>query len=141
MLPLSSSGKRIPYSPEYTPLTFFVQQENSLLSLLREGKVDLGSFLETGYQRLLPSERIKAFEIISDAAFVNKRSQHYPMLKARFNPNNQYKVRTVHLGQEKTYECFRFQGNFHIGVQLFLKESFIIEAVRIKPPAWVPSGN
>jgi hypothetical protein len=119
------------------PPSFFWKNENSLLSALRNGTIELNSFIENGYHQLKPGERMKAFEIISNASYVKKHSIDYPLLKARFNPKNQYRVKTFNLVVEHIYECFMFEGKFHTGAQLFLKESYITEVVRIASQDWV----
>ena len=111
--------------------------DNSMLSALREGEVALASFVDNEYHQLSPAERSRAFEIISCPSFVKKHSAAYPLIKARFNPGNQYRVKTFYKEKENVYDCFRFEGRFHTGAALFLKESYITEVVRLVCPGVV----
>lgn len=112
-------------------LSSFIRNGNSVLAALRKGNVELSSFAENAWHRLRPKERVEAFEIIRDTSFVKKHSKDYRLLKARFNPKNQYRVKTFYMGKENVYECFMFEGKFHTGAQLFLNENYITEVVQI----------
>lgn len=113
------------------PRNFFFHHESYALSALMEGNVDLGSFAENDYHHLTPTERKKAYELVTHPTFLNRHSEDYRLLKARLNPRNQYRVKTRSSGKENVYECFLFEGKFHTGAELFLKESCIVEVTRI----------
>lgn len=128
-----SAMKRPKYNCDISskPSSAFFLNENSVLSALLRGSVELSYFIENDYHELRPEERVKAFEIICDASFIKKHFIDYRLLKARLNPKKQYRVKIFYMGKENVYECFKFEGKFHTGAQLYLNENYITGVVRI----------
>jgi len=133
MLATTAAMKPAIFGRSFTaePSSFTFPGDHSSLAALREGRRSLASFVENDYHLLTPQERMIAFEIISDPSFIKKHAEDYLLLKARFNPANQYRVKTFYQGKENVYQCFSFEGKFFTGAALFLNESKITEVERI----------
>jgi hypothetical protein len=107
------------------------QYDNKMLSELCQDRVAITSFIENDFHQLTPRERSRVFEIISSPSFAKKSGTDLRLMKTRFDPANQYRVKTLFQGKEEVYDCFRFEGRFHIGTQLILKESYITGIARL----------
>ncbi len=80
------------FSAKPSSLTFSF--DHSSLAALRKGSIILASSVENDYYLLTPQQRIEAFKIISNPSFIKKHAEDYLLLKAKFNPGNQYRVKT-----------------------------------------------
>lgn len=47
------------------------------------------------------------------------------LFEARYNPNNQYIVKTDYKGEKKDYECFYYNNNYHTNIRTSIQEEYI----------------
>lgn len=50
------------------------------------------------------------------------------LFEARYNPDNQYKVIT----KDNSYDCFKWNGKYHISISTSILEKFILDVVKIE---------
>ena len=110
-------------------------EQNNLFSALAEGSVAPDSVVEQEYHQLTKAERLHFFTLLCQSSFAGLKGADYRLLKARFDPANQYRIIASSRGKKDVFECFKFEGRYHIGRQLFIKESLITSVSRIAPSA------
>ena len=52
---------------------------------------------------------------------------------ARFNPDNQYMVKTLHEGKEQEHRAFKMGDRYYTGTTTFIAEEYITETTKFTP--------
>lgn len=64
---------------------------------------------------------------------------------ARYNPDNQYVVKTIHNGIEEVYDAFLQEGRYYIKSNQFISEEYITSVEKIEheedDKTTLPQGN
>ena len=63
---------------------------------------------------------------------LNAGNEDARIFEARFNPENQYKVRTDFYGEEQTFVCFKLDGLYYTEPKKFIAEQFVKSVEKIK---------
>lgn len=79
------------------------------------------------YHELNENERRKLFEWITKNHKFTNEDDDCRLFYARFNPENQYIVKTEFQGKKETHECFRFNDRFHMSKSRFIEPKYIID--------------
>jgi hypothetical protein len=87
------------------------------------------------YHALTENERKKLFDWVNRCYGMEhgleNRNEDCLLFNARFDKENQYKVRCQFQGEEKTVDCFKWNDRYHISKTQSLLEEYIIEATRV----------
>lgn len=86
------------------------------------------------YHVLTENERQRLFEWINrcdNFTYNLPTNEDCQLFNARFDKENQYKVRCQYHGEEKTVECFKWKNRYHISKTQSLLEEYIIEATKV----------
>lgn len=59
------------------------------------------------YHVLTSDERCRLYEWISRNIYFDVTNEDYALFSARYNPENQWQVKTSHKGKEEVVECFK----------------------------------
>ena len=62
---------------------------------------------------------------------IENKNEDCLLFNARFDKENQYKVRCQFQGEEKTVDCFKWKDRYHISKTQSLLEEYIIEATKV----------
>lgn len=65
---------------------------------------------------------------------IEKKNRDCLLFDARYNPNNQYKVKVYNkaLDKEETYECFKFNDWYYIKIDVSINDEFIVDIEKIE---------
>jgi hypothetical protein len=87
------------------------------------------------YHVLTENERERLFEWVNRCSgmehSLESNNEDCHLFNARFDKENQYKVRCQYHGEEKTVECFKWNNRYHISKTQSLLEEYIIEATKV----------
>ena len=88
------------------------------------------------WDQMSESERSRLFEWLN-------RNPQYPeslekeedtkVFHARFDPENQYMVKTNYNGEQKEIRAFKFGGRYYTGLNTFIFEDYISEVTKYVP--------
>ncbi len=88
------------------------------------------------YNVLTKLERGNLFEwVCREDAFkhgIENKNEGCQLFYDRYNPDNQYKVKTLFKDKEDTVECFKYKDRFHTSRNTSIQEEFITEIEKIK---------
>lgn len=79
------------------------------------------------YFELSKDESNKFFEWICKNSRFDLENEACKLFYDRFNPDNQYTVKTLYEGIEKVYDCFLHNGKYHISKTQSVYEKCIID--------------
>jgi hypothetical protein len=86
------------------------------------------------YHTLTENERERLFDWVNRCYGMEhglqNRNEDCLLFNARFNKENQYKVRCQFQGEEKTVDCFKWNDRYHISKTQSILEEYIIEATK-----------
>jgi len=89
------------------------------------------------YNVLTKNERANLFEWVGreDALKhgIENKNEDCELFYARYNPYNQYLVKTLFKGKEDTVECFKYKDRYHTTRNTSISEDFITEIKKIEP--------
>ena len=87
------------------------------------------------YHVLTENERERLFEWVNRCPGMEhgleSNNEDCLLFNARFDKENQYKVRCQYHGEEKTVECFKWNNRYHISKTQSILEEYIIEATKV----------
>jgi hypothetical protein len=84
------------------------------------------------YYQLSGSEREKLFGWITKNNCFDLSNEDCNWFYDRYNPDNQYQVKTLYEGKEELNDCFLHNGKYHINKSQSVYEKYIIDAVKKK---------
>ena len=82
------------------------------------------------YQVLTSGERLNLFEWINKNPSFNLSNEDCQLFNARFDPDNQYQVKTLYEGTEESRECFKWKDKYHLSKSTSIAEDYIIEVCK-----------
>lgn len=86
------------------------------------------------YHVLTENERERLFDWINRCYGMEHgletQNEDCLLFNARFDPNNQYKVKTQYRGEESEIDCFKWKNKYHISKTTSIDENYILD---IKP--------
>lgn len=82
--------------------------------------------IDIHYHELTQDERKRLFTWITEHPKFTNEDEDCRLFYARFNPENQYIVKTEFEGKIEEHECFRFNDNFHMTKSRFIAPEYII---------------
>ena len=82
--------------------------------------------LTTHYERLTPAERQQMFTYITENGRFSNSDDDCQWFYARYNPNNQYVVRTEHEGRRQTIKAFRKDDRFWTTPKQFIAPQYVV---------------
>lgn len=88
------------------------------------------------WEKMSEGERMNMFEWLNRNDFYKEsleKEEDTQIFHARFNPDNQYMVKTNFDGQEKEYRAFKLGEKFYIGTTTFIAEEYILESIKFIP--------
>lgn len=85
------------------------------------------------YSQMSEDERQRAFKWITEKDSFNLENEDCRVFFARFNPNNQYTVKTEFEGKKEIHTCFRYNDEYHISKSTRIEQKFIIDVTKIEP--------
>ena len=86
------------------------------------------------YHVLTENERERLFEWINKCdnfTYNLDKNEDCQLFNARFDKENQYKVRYQFQGEERTVDCFKWNNRYHISKTQSILEEYIIEATKV----------
>jgi len=87
------------------------------------------------YNVLTKRERADLFEWVTrEYAFekgMENKNEDCELFYTRYNPNNQYLVKTLFKGKEEEVECFKHKDLYHTTRQTSINEDFITDIKKI----------
>ncbi len=83
------------------------------------------------YYVLTQDERNKLFEWINRNSSFDLKEEDCQLFYDRYNPDNQYKVKTLFKGKEDVVECFKYKDSYHTSRTTSIQEEFITEITKI----------
>lgn len=87
------------------------------------------------YHILTKRERADLFEWVTrEYAFENgmeNKNEDCELFYARYNPDNQYLIKTLFKGKEGESECFKYKDRYHTSRSTSINEDFIKEIIKI----------
>ena len=89
------------------------------------------SLIDVHYKKMLPSERRKAFEWLKDK--LDLENEDCRVFYARFNPDNQYRIRCLYNGKAQEMECFLMDDKYHTEQNRYVSEDYITNVEKIEP--------
>ncbi len=92
--------------------------------------------IDKHYHELTQNERSRLFEWIgredSFKSGIENNNEDCELFYARYNPDNQYKVKTLFKAKEDIVECFKYKDRYHTSRNTSIQEDFITEIEKIK---------
>ena len=90
--------------------------------------------IDKHYHSLTVNERLSLFGWINrnnqfENSLANK-NEDCLLFNARFDKENQYKVKTFYLTVTKITDCFKWQGKYHLSKSKSVNEEYIVEVVK-----------
>lgn len=89
------------------------------------------------YKVLTKNERANLFEWVGrEDDFkhgIENKNEGCELFYARYNPDNQYLVKTLFKGKEEEVECFKHKDRYHTSINSSINEDFITEIKKIEP--------
>ena len=82
------------------------------------------------YHVLSPDERKRLFEWITRNSYVQTDNEDFQIFVARYNPENQYSVKTLINGTENNLECFKWKDRYHTSKTTSIIEDYIVEITK-----------
>lgn len=87
------------------------------------------------YHSLTKRERADLFEWVTrEYAFENgmeNKNEDCELFYSRYNPDNQYLVKTLFKGKEEEVKCFKHKDRYHTSRNTSINEDFIKEIIKI----------
>jgi hypothetical protein len=87
------------------------------------------------YHTLTENERERLFEWVNRCSGMEHgieiKNEDCLLFNARFDKENQFKVRCNFQGEERTEYCFKWKNRYHISKTQSLLEEYIIEAIKV----------
>ncbi len=84
---------------------------------------------------LTKDERDRVFEWINrNDRFtngINDKNEDCELFYSRYNPDSQYKVKTLFKGKEDIVECFKYKDRYHTSRTTSINEDFITKITKI----------
>lgn len=84
------------------------------------------------YHILTPNERAKLFEWINRSSSMDVKNEDCALFNARFDPKNQYKVKTLYKDKEDVVEVFLWKDRYHTSRSTSVLKEYIIEIKSIE---------
>lgn len=85
------------------------------------------------YHVLTEEEREKLYEWINkNPSFqysLKNNNEDCLVFNARYNPENQYKVKTLYKNKEEIIDCFKFNDKYHTSINTSINEDYMLLAV------------
>ncbi len=78
------------------------------------------------YHSMTKNERIRMFKYITDDSFFDKEIETNKHFIARFNPDNQYLIKTKYKKKEEEIECYKYNGDYHTKKNKYIAKEYII---------------
>ena len=75
------------------------------------------------YEQMTENERKRFYDLISPNLDLN--NEDCRNFYARFNPKNQYKVKTTYNGDTKEQDAYLLDGKYHISKYMSINENYI----------------
>lgn len=87
------------------------------------------------YNVLTNEERVRLYEWInrnySMQYSLEKGNEDCELFNARFNPDNQYIVKTLYNGKEEDYNVFKYKDRYHTSKNSSILEEYITDIIKI----------
>lgn len=87
------------------------------------------------YHTLTENERERLFEWVNRCSGMEHeleiKNEDCLLFNARFDKDNQYKVRCKYHGEEKIVDCFKWKNRYHISKTQSILEHYIIEITKV----------
>ena len=83
------------------------------------------------YYQLSDDESDKLFEWICKNTYFDLFNEECKWFYDRFNPDNQYQVKTFYEGNEELKNCFLHNGKYHISKTQSIYEKYIVSVTKI----------
>jgi hypothetical protein len=91
------------------------------------------NLINTHYHVLTPNERKRLFEWINRNDTFQYRlpdNEDCQLFNARFNPDNQYLLRTYYQDHEEFFMAFKWKNKYHISKTQSVNEEYILEVTK-----------
>jgi hypothetical protein len=82
--------------------------------------------IDTYYHELTWQERSRLHDWITRSSLFDINNQDCAIFEARYNPQNQYLVKTIYNEKEEHHECFLYNENYHVSKNTRVDKAFII---------------
>jgi hypothetical protein len=96
-----------------------------------------GDVIDKYYYVLTPDERVELYDWISKNSLYERSLQDgnedCEVFEARFNPNNQYRVKTFYNSEEKYFDCFLYKNQYYTERNRFIDDLYIVSIEKISP--------
>lgn len=83
------------------------------------------------YHVLNKDERCRLFEWINRNSSFDLKEEDSQLFYSRYNPDNQYLVKTLFKGKEDSVECFKYKDRYYTTRQTSINEDFITDIKKI----------
>lgn len=88
------------------------------------------------WEQMSEGERMNLFEWLNRNDYYKEsleKQEDTKIFHARFDPDNQYMVKTNFDNKEMEYRTFKLGDKYHIGTTTFIDEEYVVEAIKFTP--------
>lgn len=86
--------------------------------------------------QMTEGERMNLFEWLNRNDYYKEsleKEDDTKVFHARFNPDNQYMVKTKYEGKEDECRAFRMKDRYYVGHDTFVADEYVVEATKFTP--------
>jgi len=88
------------------------------------------------WEQMSEGERMNLFEWLNRNDYYKEsleKEEDTKIFHARFDPDNQYMVKTNFDNKEMEYRTFKLGDKYHIKTTTFIDEEYVVEAIKFTP--------
>jgi len=86
------------------------------------------NFSDIHYHNMSDDERKQFFDYVQEQHGFNLKKEQCRHFVARFNPENQWSVKTNYNGRVQWVDCYIYNENYHISKDRFINPEHILQA-------------